>query len=120
MAINNHKNLQIWQRSFNLTIVIYKLTKGYPKSELYGLVSQTRRSSSAIPANIAEGFTRKSRKEFAQFLSIALGSAAELETHLLIAKELNYTKAPEADRILKELDEIMRMTNSLIRKLKNY
>lgn len=83
MALQNYKNLLIWQRSFAFSVAIYKLTAKYPKSELYGLVSQTRRCAVSIPANIAEGFTRKHRKEFVQFLFIALASAAELETHLL-------------------------------------
>ncbi|TSC76158.1 MAG: S23 ribosomal protein [Parcubacteria group bacterium Gr01-1014_33] len=118
MPIGNHKNLLIWQRSFKLTAQIYKLTAQYPRSELYGLVSQTRRCAVSIPANIAEGFTRKSRKEFIQFLFIALGSGAEMETHLLIAEELGYMKSDEICPILKELEEIMRMINSLIKKLK--
>lgn len=119
MAIQSYKNLLIWQRSFQLTLEVYRITAKYPKAELYGLVSQTRWCAVGIPANIAEGFARRYRKEFVQFLFIALGSGAELETHLLIAERLGYTTHVEAEKVLKELDEIMRMINSLTRKLKN-
>ena len=118
MALQSYKNLLIWQRSFQLTLEIYKITAKYPRAELYGLVSQTRRCAVGIPANIAEGFARRYRKEFVQFLFIALGSGAELETHLLIAEKLGYVTGTEAGNVLKELDEIMRMINSLSRKLK--
>jgi len=73
----------------------------------------------SIPANIAEGFARKSRKEFIQFLYIALGSGAELETHLLIAQRLGYAKDNETRKLLQELEEVMRMTHALVKKLKD-
>ena len=83
-----YKDLAVWQKSINFTVEIYKLTQTFPKDELYGLTSQIRKAAVSIPSNIAEGNERNSHKEFNQFLHIALGSAAELGTQLLIAKEL--------------------------------
>ena len=100
---------------------IYKLTDLFPKSEIYGLISQIRRCAVSIPSNIAEGFTRKHRKEYAQFISIAFSSGAELETQLLLSKELKF--AVEKDFIKSEqlLNEVMKMLNSFSSKLKiNY
>lgn len=93
--INSYKDLIVWQKSFELVIEIYKLTNLFPKSEIYGLVSQMRRCVVSIPSNIAEGFIRKHRKEYAQFISIAFGSGAELETQLLLSKELKFVSEEE-------------------------
>ncbi len=119
--INSYKDLIVWQKSFNLVKEIYKLTDLFPKSEIYALTIQIRRCAVSIPSNIAEGFVRKHRKEYAQFISIAFGSGAELETQLLLSKELKL--APEKEFIKAEvlLNEIMKMLNSLLTKLKtNY
>ena len=90
-----HKNLDVWNLAIGLVKDVYKLTKDYPEEELYGLTAQIRRSAISIPSNIAEGAARNSKKEFAQFLYIALGSAAELETQLIIAQELGYGSSQE-------------------------
>lgn len=87
-----HKNLEIWKESIKLVTEIYKITQSFPKEELYGLVSQIRRSAISIPSNISEGCARQTAKETIQFLHIALGSVAELETQLIISRELNYAK----------------------------
>ena len=118
MEINSYKDLTVWQKAFNLVIEIYKLTDEFPKSELYGLTSQMRRAAISIPSNIAEGFTRKHRKEYTQFISIAFGSGAELETQLLLAKTLKL--APEKEFKVSEglLEEVMKMSNSLLKKLR--
>ena len=84
-----HK-LMIWQRSHSLTLEIYKITKTFPKEEVFGLTSQIRRAVSSIPTNIAEGCGRNSNKEFAHFLQIAIGSATEVEYQLLLAHDINY------------------------------
>ena len=84
-----HK-LMIWQRSHRLTLEIYKISKTFPKSEIFGLTSQIRRAVSSIPTNIAEGCGRNSKKEFAHFLQIAIGSATEVEYQLLLAHDINY------------------------------
>ncbi|MBI4690696.1 MAG: four helix bundle protein [Nitrospirae bacterium] len=91
------------------------MTKDFPREEVYGLTSQIRRSAVSIASNIAEGAARNSRKEFIQFLYISLGSIAELETQILLAKRLNYLKA---ETILFEIDKIRQMTLGLINYLK--
>lgn len=85
-----HKNLEAWQFSMNLTVDVYGITSKFPKDEIYGITNQMRRSAISIPSNIAEGCARQTAKETIQFLYISLGSLAELETQLLISKELNY------------------------------
>ena len=116
--INSYKDLIVWQKSFQLVKKIYKVTEKFPHSEIYGLTSQMRRASISMPSNIAEGFVRKHTKEFSQFISIAFGSGAELETQLLLVKELGYI----TEEKFKELDplllEIMKVLNSLLSKLK--
>lgn len=86
----SHKKLDAWKTSMDLTVEIYNATKNFPKEELYGLINQIRRSAVSVPSNIAEGCARQNAKETTQFLYISLGSIAEIETQLLIAKELNY------------------------------
>ena len=84
-----HKDLDVWKLSIDLVKDVYNITKTFPQSEIYGLTSQIRRCAVSIPSNIAEGSARSSNKEFIQFLYIALGSCAELETQLIISKEIN-------------------------------
>lgn len=108
----------MWQRSFELVVEVHRLTDFFPKSELYGLTSQIRRAVVSIPSNIAEGFVRRHRKEYSQFISIAFGSGAELETQLLLAKVLKL--APEKEFVRSEslLSEVMKMLNALLMRLK--
>jgi len=106
-----HHNLDVWKRSIEFVISVYKLTEQFPRSEMYGLVQQMRRAAVSIPSNIAEGAGRKSSKEFVQFLSTAQGSIAELETQLLIAAKLGYTQ--NALPLVRELDEISKMVIGL-------
>jgi len=96
---------------------IYILTKKFPKEELYGLNSQMRRSAVSIPSNIAEGFRRYHNKEYKQFLYIALGSCAELETQIIIANELDYINETEKTELIEKIKYICRMTVKLINKL---
>jgi len=103
--------LDVWKKSMDLATKIYKITKLFPKEEMYGLTSQIRRSGVSISANIAEGAARNSRKEFIQFLYISLGSLAELETELLIAKSIGYLKN---DNIFEEIKIIRKMLSGLI------
>lgn len=116
--ISSYKDLGVWQKSVGFTTYVYELTKAFPREELYGLTSQMRRAASSIPANIAEGSTRGYRNGYINFLSIAYGSGAELETFLTIAKELRYLTTPDYTMAQQRLGEIMRMLNSLIRVLK--
>jgi four helix bundle protein len=85
--MNNYKELKIWQKSVELAVRIYEITKEFPKEELYGLTSEIRRCAISIPSNIAEGAGRNSKKEFNNFLGISNGSSCELETHMIIAQK---------------------------------
>ena len=84
------KQLKAWQRGYELVLEVYKVSKNFPKEEIYGLVSQIRRAAVSVPANIAEGYERNHRKEYLQFLHIAKGSLGEVETYLYLAKDLGY------------------------------
>jgi four helix bundle protein len=119
MKIKSYKDLKIWKRSIVLVKNIYDITSLFPNEELYGLTSQLRRSGISIPSNIAEGFTRYYNKEFRQFLYIALGSCAELETQLIIANRLNYLEADIKSKISNDLEVICKMITNLIKKLNN-
>jgi four helix bundle protein len=118
MTIKSYKELIVWQKSYNLTLQVYKLTKKFPREELYALTSQIRRSLISIPSNIAEGYCRRRRLEYIQFLQIAFASGAELETQLLIAKDLNYLSSIDFEKVKSILEEVMRMLNALISKIK--
>lgn len=111
--MQSYKDLIVWQKGMRLVSEIYKLTERFPKSEVFGLTSQIRRAAVSIPANLAEGYGRKHRAEYAQFVKIAFGSGAELETHLLIAQNINFIKKEEAAEAEALLDEVMRMLNKL-------
>jgi len=113
--IKSYRDLLVWQKAIDLVVEAYRATASFPKSETYGLTSQIRRAASSIPANIAEGYGRGSRKEYVQFLTVAQGSLKELETHFIVAEKLSYLTA---SKILSETDELGRMLGSLIRKLK--
>ena len=113
--IRNFKDLKIWQRGVELVKLIYVITNSFPVDEKYGLVSQMRRSAVSIPSNIAEGFMRRHNKEFKQFLYIALGSLAEIETQIIISKELNFITTDHHTGTLSAIDELNKMTTGLIK-----
>ena len=115
--IKNFQDLRIWQIGIEVVKGIYVLTKKFPKEELYGLTSQMRRSAISIPSNIAEGFRRYHNKEYKQFLYIALGSYAELETQIIIANELDYINETNKTELIEMIKYICRMTVKLINKL---
>jgi len=117
--MKNFRDLQIWQRSHKITLDVYRLTQEFPKSELYGLVSQMRRSSSSIPTNIAEGCGRNTEKDFARFLDNAMGSASELEYQLILASDLEYIPRDTYEKTNAELIEIKRMLNAFIQKVRS-
>ncbi|MBS0205158.1 MAG: four helix bundle protein [Planctomycetes bacterium] len=116
--MKNFRDLQIWNRSHGLTLEVYRLTQGFPKTETYGLVSQMRRSVSSIPTNIAEGCGRNTEKDFARFLDNAMGSASELEYQLILARDLKYIQLDDFEKAAVELTEIKRMLNAFIQKLR--
>lgn len=111
--INNHKDLEVWKRSMCLVTDVYGLTKSFPKEELYSLTNQIRRSAISIPSNIAEGRSKRTTRDFMRFINIACGSAAELETQLMIGKNLGYVAAEKLEPFLDELGQIARMLNGL-------
>lgn len=115
--IKTHKDLDVWKKSIDFVTKIYKTTNSYPKSELYGLVSQIRRAAVSIPSNITEGAVRKSKVEFRQFLYIALSSAAEIETQLIISKNLNFIDEKTYNILIEELNAISRMIQGLIKSI---
>ena len=115
--MNSHKDLEVWQKSMDFAIVMYRLTERFPQEERFGLLSQIRRAAVSIPSNISEGAARNSKKEFVQFLYIALGSASELETQLLIAKKLAYLEDESA--VIDDLLSIQRMLMGLIKYLRS-
>lgn len=114
MEIKSHKDLIVWQKAMDLAVVIYRKTEVFPKSEIYGLTSQIRRSAVSIPSNIAEGYMRGHKSEYIQFLRIAYGSAAELETQILIAKNIDYIREDDFINIDGIIKEILKMLNKLI------
>lgn len=117
--IISHKDLNVWKKAIELVVLVYQITQSFPKEEIYALTSQMRRSASSIPANIAEGSGRRNSGEFRQFLHIALGSASELETYLIISERLEYLNKEDVERITDLLNEVMKMLVGLIRKLNN-
>jgi four helix bundle protein len=114
MIVYSFKDLTVWQKSFALAKEIYLLSSGLPKDEQFGLISQMRRCAMSVPSNIAEGHQRNNTKEYKQFLGIAKGSAAELETQLLLTRDI-YQLDIEKEQAL--LMEVQKMLNSLLSKL---
>lgn len=112
--IKNFRDLKIWQLGMEIVFDIYKSTRTYPKEELYALVSQMRRAAISMPSNISEGFARQHNKEYAQFLYISLGSAAELETQIEISSKLNYIPEQLKNSLIEKIKQFSRMTTSLI------
>ncbi len=119
MRTKNYKDLIVWQKSINLAILVFQATKRFPKEELFGIVSQLRRSAYSIPSNIAEGYCRGRRLEYKHFLHIAYGSAAELETQLIISSKINMLSESEFKNLTALLTEILKMLNKMIINLKN-
>ena len=118
-GIKSYKELLIWQKGIKIVVLVYKLTKNFPKEEIYALTSQLKRASVSIPSNIAEGFGRQTDKSFNHFLNISRGSLNEVETQLIIAKELQFSID---DKILDELifliEEESKMINAFSKNLK--
>lgn len=113
--MKSHHDLDVWKNSILLVTEIYKVTESFPKSEQYGLTNQIRRCAVSIPSNIAEGAARASKKEFSHFLSVALGSIAELETQLIISNNLMFLEKNHLDRLLESIVTIRKMIFGLKR-----
>jgi len=116
--MRNFKDLKVWGKAHTLTLAVYRATKRFPKDELFGLTSQIRRAALSVSANIAEGCGRRGVAEFAQFLNIAMGSASELEYHLLLARDLELLQAPDYLRLETDVSEVKRMLVSFAQKLR--
>ena len=117
--MKSHKDLIVWQKSMLLVKRFYEITSSYPKDEIFGITSQMRRAAVSIPSNIAEGYGRLYEKDTVRFLSTALGSASELETQMLISKQLMLASDQELDDLLMLNNEIIRMLVALSKKLSN-
>jgi len=115
--VKDFRKLKVWEKSHHLTLAVYKATALFPKDELYGLTSQIRRSGVSIAANIAEGCGRAGDTEFARFLQIAMGSASELEYHLLLAHDLGFLNDSDYHQLDRDTTEVKKVLTSLIHKL---
>lgn len=116
--MKDFREILVWERSHALTVEIYRLTRSFPREELFGLTSQMRRAASSIPANIAEGCGRDGDAELKRFLNISLGSACELDYFVLLADDLEYIPRDKAKSLASETLEIRRMLGGFIQKLK--
>ena len=116
--MKDYRELTVWQRSHALTLELYRVTKSFPKDELFGLVSQIRRAASSIPANIAEGCGRDGDAELKRFLNIALGSACEVDYFILLATDLGYLDANQAEPLTNESLQVRRMLGAFVQKHK--
>jgi four helix bundle protein len=117
--MRNFRELNIWQRSFELVEKVYQLTEDFPSSEKFGLIAQIRRCAVSVPSNIAEGCGRNSDKELIRFLDIALGSAFELETQLLLCQSLQFGEREVINGLIEELHQIQKMINGFMKTLKS-
>ena len=118
--IHSHRELIVWQKAMDLVTIVYACTENFPSSEMYGLTNQMRRAAVSIPCNIAEGRKRGSAKDYRQFLLIAYGSGAELETQLEIVGRLPFGKNIKLDREIGLLNEVMRMLNVMVTSLSSF
>ncbi len=119
MKTSNFKELAVWQKSMNLAVEIYELIRRLPPDERYGLSDQIRRSTVSIPSNIAEGHARNTAKEFLRFLSISRGSAAELQTQLILSTKIGYLTEETSNPLIQEIVEIDKMLCGLMRFIKS-
>ncbi len=117
--IKSFRDLNVWQKGIDLVKDVYKETKHFPREEMYGLTNQIRRAAISIPSNIAEAHIRQHRAEFRQFLSVALGSLAELETQIIISRELDYMSVEISQKLVSQVNVLGKMIRSLIKKLTN-
>ncbi|MBI3578022.1 MAG: four helix bundle protein [Ignavibacteriales bacterium] len=115
--MKNFRDLVVWQKAHALTLMVYQITKKFPKDELYGLTSQMRRASSSIAANIAEGCGKRTDADFGRFLQNAFGSANELEYHAILAHDLDLLNSSDYQQLNEQTVEVKKMLAGLLRKL---
>ncbi len=117
--MSNFRNYRVWQRAHELVLKLYRITDGFPDRERYELVRQIRRAAASIPANLAEGMGKRGEKEKGRYANIAIGSAYELDYHLLLAHDLGYVGSSEYDRLQSQLLDVRKMLSGLHRRLVN-
>ncbi|MDH4097199.1 MAG: four helix bundle protein [Nitrospira sp.] len=117
IKVRNFRELEVWKLGRKVLLDVYRVTKAFPKEEMYGLVAQMRRAAVSIPSNVAEGFNRKHNPEYRQLLYVALGSCAELETQIEVAHDLDFLSVDDRDNVLEQLDHESRMLRNLIKRL---
>ena len=115
--IKSYRDLLVWQQAMDLAADVYRLTRSWPKEELYGLTAQARRAATSVPANIAEGYGRESRGSYLQFLKVAQGSVKEVETHLLIAERVGVATEAQLTPLLSQCESVGKLLRALMRKL---
>jgi len=115
--MKNFKELKVWQKGIELVALVYTVTTTFPEEEKYGLSAQMRRAAVSIPSNIAEGHLRKTAKDFKQFLSIARGSCAELETQIIIAHKLGFIQDDYVNKLSPKVEELSKMFSSFYSKI---
>ncbi len=118
MKVNNYRDLIVWQKAIDLCELIYTTTKGFPKEETYGIISQMRRCAVSIASNIAEGHSRNTKGEYIQFIGIAKGSLSELETQIIISERLGYCRTEDKERLLPLCSEVGKMLVTIQLKLR--
>lgn len=116
--MKDFRDLQVWQKAHQLALAVYSTTAGFPREEQYGMTSQIRRSAASIPANLAEGCGRGGDGDLKRFLEIAMGSASELEYHLLLAKDLTMLPGPDHAKLNEKTCEVKRMLSAFILRLR--
>ena len=115
--LRTYKDLKVWRKAFGLFTRVYRVTKAFPAEERFGLITQARRCAVSIPSNIAEGYARETTRDYLRFLWIARGSLAELETQLMLSRELAMAPGDQLSELLADLAEVERMLSALIRSL---
>lgn len=114
ISVRNYRDLQVWAKAHSLTLAVYQATRHFPADERFGLTGQIRRACVSIGANLAEGCGRRSEGDFARYVQIALGSAAEVSYHLLVARDLGFIDTSAYNCLLVETDEVMKMLSALL------
>jgi four helix bundle protein len=112
--MRNYRDLQVWSKAHNLTLALYRVSRAFPREEVYGLTSQLRRAAASIGANLAEGCGRRTSSELARFVRIALGSASELDYHLLLCRDLGFMRLVDFDQAAIDLTEVRKMLTSFL------
>ncbi|MFL6313582.1 MAG: four helix bundle protein [Terriglobales bacterium] len=112
--MRNYRDLQVWSKAHRLTLELYRVSRGFPREELYGITGQLRRATASIGANLAEGCGRRTSTELARFVRIAMGSASELDNHLLLSRDLGFMNGDDFTRCEADLIEVRKMLTSFL------